>query len=81
MQDDIARAAHTNLYSEETIQKQKKLLYSREAKLVAFRRVITNKGGKTPGNDRVVFTKNDLPYVFGQLSNFRTYKCGRVRRV
>jgi RNA-directed DNA polymerase len=81
MQDGITRAAHTNPYSDEVILKQKELIRSFEAKALAFRSVITNKGSNTPGNDGIILKKRDFPQVIEQLSNLRTYKSGKVKRV
>lgn len=81
MQHEIAMAAKADPFSSQTASKQKFLLWSKEAKLLAFRTVITNKGGKTAGSDGVILSKEDLPKVMGILNNFRSYKCGSVRRV
>jgi hypothetical protein len=81
MQDKITRSAQINPFSKETMKLQKELIRSFPARAIAFRTVITNSGGRTPGDDKVVFKKYDFPQVIETLSNLRNYKCGRIKRV
>lgn len=55
MQDEIVRAVMVyGPKAECVITAQKKLINSEEARMLAFRTVITNQGGKTPGVDGTV---------------------------
>lgn len=83
MQHDIVMAVREskNIHSRRVRMLQKRLIKSIEARMMAFRVVITNRGGKTPGVDGVVFKKEDLHNVVERLKEVRSYRCLPVRRV
>lgn len=81
LQDKITRAAHIDPYSNETIQYQKELIWSDAARLYSIRSVLSGKGRKTPGVDGVVYEKDDIEAIMRELSNLRSYKSGKVKRV
>lgn len=83
MQHDIVMAVreNDNISSNSVRMLQKKIIKSIEARMMAFRVVITNQGGKTPGIDGVIFKKEDFHNVVNQLRQVRGYKCQPVRRV
>lgn len=82
MQDEIVRAVMADgPKSEQTTAAQKKLINSEEARMLAFRTVITNEGGKTPGVDGIVWTPEDMPRIAALLKNKRGYKSSPVRRI
>jgi retron-type reverse transcriptase len=81
IQDKITKSAQINPFSKRTLELQKTLLRSQQARAIAFRNVITNDGGKTPGDDGIILKKSDFPSVMPKLENFRNYKCGKVKRV
>lgn len=72
---------NSSIHDEQVLRLQKALLNSESAKMLAFRKVITNKGKRTPGPDGKVFTQRDLGKVMNILSNKRNYRCGGVKRV
>lgn len=82
MQHDIVMAVREtkNIHSRRVRMLQKRLIKSIEARMMAFRVVITNRGGKTPGVDGVIFKKEDLHSVVERLKEVRSYRCLPVRR-
>ncbi len=80
MQFRIAKAMQQNKFN-----KVRKLCYiltnSMYAKLLAVYRVITNKGGKTPGVDRVVWTVQDNWFQAALSLKRRGYKPKPLRRI
>lgn len=80
-QHDIARAAITYTDGDMLRDKQKLLIRSYEARVWAFRQVITNKGKNTAGIDGVILKKEDLPTIGRRLENLRSYSSCGVRRV
>jgi len=80
-QNKITRAAQIDPFSEKTTQRQKDLLWSDASRLLAVRSVLTARGRNTPGPDGVVLTNDDYDAIMRTLGNFRSYKCGKVKRV
>ena len=76
----IAKAVHENKWN-----KVKKLCFiltnSFFAKLVAVYKVITNKGGKTPGVDRIVWTVEDNWFEAARILKRKGYKAKPLHRI
>lgn len=83
MQHDIVMAVREkeNVHSRQVRMAQRRLVKSIEARMMAFRVVITNQGGKTPGCDGIILDRKDFQGVVEQLKNVRNYRCKPVRRV
>ena len=71
MQHDIVMAVREkeNVHSKQVRMLQKRLVKSIEVRMMAFRVVITNQGGKTPGSDGITFDKKDFHEVVEQLKD------------
>lgn len=83
MQHDIVMAvrAKGNTRSKPVKMLQRKLIKSIEARMMAFRIVITNQGSQTPGVDGVTLKKEYFHHVVNELRGVTNYKCQPVRRV
>lgn len=83
MQHDIVMAVREtkDIHSRRVRMLQKRLIKSIEARMMAFRVVVTNRGGKTPGIDGVIFNRDDFHSVIERLKEVRSYRCLPVRRV
>lgn len=80
MQVRIAKAVQENKWNK--VKKLSRILTnSRYAKLLAVYRVITNKGGKTPGVDRVVWTVENHWFEAAGTLNRKGYKAKPLRRI
>lgn len=61
---------------------QYKLTRSFAARAIAVRKVVSNKGGKTPGIDKVIWDSKKLRFrAIGKLKDLSQYKASPVRRV
>ena len=83
MQHDVVMAVREsdNIHSRWVRMLQKRLIKSIEARMMAFRVVITNRGGKTPGTDGVILKKEDLHDVVERMREVRNYRCQPVKRI